>query len=117
MFNKEVLSKMKKGAMLVNNARGAIVDVDAVKEACESGQLGGMSPFTGLLCLQIDDRSVGNLSCLFHMIFCKRNALLDRNLINDLSSMSFVFMIGASLSKSFTHLISVHTYFTAYTLD
>ncbi|KAG0623870.1 hypothetical protein M758_3G207700 [Ceratodon purpureus] len=43
MFNKEVLNKMKKGAMLVNNARGAIVDVDAVKEACESGQLGGYS--------------------------------------------------------------------------
>lgn len=32
MFNREVLNKMKKGAMLVNNARGAIVDVDAVKD-------------------------------------------------------------------------------------
>jgi hypothetical protein len=42
MFNKETIRKMKKGAFLVNNARGAIVDVDAVKEACESGQLGGM---------------------------------------------------------------------------
>ena len=41
-FNKERLSKMKKGAILVNNARGAIADRDAVKEACESGQLGGM---------------------------------------------------------------------------
>lgn len=41
MFNKEVLGKMKKGAILVNNARGGIVDVEAVKEACESGQLGG----------------------------------------------------------------------------
>jgi formate dehydrogenase len=40
-FNKERLSKMKKGAILVNNARGAIADRDAVKEACESGQLGG----------------------------------------------------------------------------
>lgn len=48
MFNKEVLGKMKKGAMLVNNARGAIVDVDAVKEACESGQLGGMFTMTHL---------------------------------------------------------------------
>jgi formate dehydrogenase len=43
MFNKETIHKMKKGAFLVNNARGAIVDVDAVKEACESGQLGGYS--------------------------------------------------------------------------
>ncbi len=33
---------MKKGAYIVNNARGAIADVDAVKEAVESGQLGGM---------------------------------------------------------------------------
>ena len=43
MFNREVLAKMKKGAFLVNNARGAIVEVDAIKEACESGQLGGTS--------------------------------------------------------------------------
>jgi hypothetical protein len=43
MFNREVLAKMKKGAFLVNNARGAIVEVDALKEACESGQLGGTS--------------------------------------------------------------------------
>eukprot|EP00850_Spirogloea_muscicola_P003546 SM000014S00334 [mRNA] locus=s14:728401:730941:- [translate_table: standard] len=43
MFDQETIAKMKKGAMLVNNARGAIVDVDAVVEACESGQLGGYS--------------------------------------------------------------------------
>jgi len=41
LFNKERISKMKKGAYIVNNARGAIADVDAVKEAVESGQLGG----------------------------------------------------------------------------
>lgn len=41
MFDKEVISKMKKGAFLVNNARGAIVDQDAVEEALISGQLGG----------------------------------------------------------------------------
>lgn len=41
MFDKEVISKMKKGAFLVNNARGAIVDQDAVEEALKSGQLGG----------------------------------------------------------------------------
>ena len=34
---------MKHGAYLVNNARGAIVDQDAVVDALKSGQLGGMS--------------------------------------------------------------------------
>ncbi len=42
MFNKETIGKMKRGAYLVNNARGAIVDQDAVEEALKSGQLGGL---------------------------------------------------------------------------
>lgn len=41
MIDAKAIGKMKKGAYLVNNARGAIVDQDAVVEALESGQLGG----------------------------------------------------------------------------
>lgn len=41
MFSKEVIGKMKKGAYLVNNARGGIVDREAIVAACKSGQLGG----------------------------------------------------------------------------
>lgn len=41
MFNKEVIGKMKRGAYLVNNARGAICDTQAVVEALESGHLAG----------------------------------------------------------------------------
>jgi formate dehydrogenase len=41
MIGKEQIAKMKKGAYLVNNARGPIVDRDAVVEASKSGQLGG----------------------------------------------------------------------------
>lgn len=44
MFSKEVIGKMKKGAYLINNARGAIVEREAVVEACKSGQLGGTAP-------------------------------------------------------------------------
>ncbi len=41
MFNDELLAKMKRGAYLVNTARGKICDRDAVARACESGQLAG----------------------------------------------------------------------------
>jgi formate dehydrogenase len=41
MFDADLLAKMKRGAYLVNTARGKICDRDAVAEACESGQLAG----------------------------------------------------------------------------
>lgn len=41
LFDKERISKMKRGARIVNIARGAIMDRDAVVEALESGQLAG----------------------------------------------------------------------------
>jgi formate dehydrogenase len=41
MFDEELISKMKRGAYLVNTARGKICDRDAVARACESGQLAG----------------------------------------------------------------------------
>jgi formate dehydrogenase len=41
LFNAEMLSKMKRGAYLVNTARGLIVNRDAVAEALKSGHLAG----------------------------------------------------------------------------
>lgn len=43
MFDKERISKLKKGVLIVNNARGAIMDTQAVADACSSGQIGGYS--------------------------------------------------------------------------
>lgn len=43
MFDKERIAKMKKGVLIVNNARGAIMDTQAVVDACSSGQIGGYS--------------------------------------------------------------------------
>ena len=41
LFNREMFLRMKKGAYLVNTARGALVDLDALKDALLSGQLSG----------------------------------------------------------------------------
>lgn len=41
MFNDEFLSKMKRGAYIVNTARGKTCDREAIVRALESGQLGG----------------------------------------------------------------------------
>jgi len=41
MINKETISKMKQGAMLINCARGNIVDEDDLYEALKSGHLAG----------------------------------------------------------------------------
>ena len=44
LVNADLLKHFKKGAWLVNTARGAICDKDAVAEAIKSGQLNGTSP-------------------------------------------------------------------------
>jgi formate dehydrogenase len=41
MFDADLIAEMKRGAYLVNTARGKICDRDAVAAACESGQLAG----------------------------------------------------------------------------
>jgi D-3-phosphoglycerate dehydrogenase len=41
LFNAEVFRKMKTGALLINTARGPLVDEDALVSALDSGRLGG----------------------------------------------------------------------------
>lgn len=45
MFDKERISKLKKGVLIVNNARGAIMDTQAVVDACNSGHIAGITEF------------------------------------------------------------------------
>lgn len=43
MIGKDVIAKMKKGVYLVNTARAALLDEDAVLEGLESGQIAGVA--------------------------------------------------------------------------
>ncbi|KAG3146401.1 D-3-phosphoglycerate dehydrogenase [Phytophthora idaei] len=43
MINRETIAQMKDGALLVNNARGTVIDIDAAKEAIQSGKIAGMA--------------------------------------------------------------------------
>ncbi|CAI9111053.1 OLC1v1011187C1 [Oldenlandia corymbosa var. corymbosa] len=43
MFDKDKIAKLKKGVLIVNNARGAIMDTQAVVDACSSGHIAGYS--------------------------------------------------------------------------
>jgi lactate dehydrogenase-like 2-hydroxyacid dehydrogenase len=42
MIDREALSKMKDGVILVNNARGELVDIDAIIEAVENEKIGAL---------------------------------------------------------------------------
>ena len=41
MIGADEIAKMKDGAFLINNARGTVVDIDALADALKSGKLGG----------------------------------------------------------------------------
>jgi formate dehydrogenase len=41
LFDRDMLSKMKKGSYIINTARGKICDRDAIADALESGHLAG----------------------------------------------------------------------------
>ncbi|WP_420333187.1 phosphoglycerate dehydrogenase [Roseibium sp.] len=41
MFRAEEIAKMKKGAFLINNARGKVIDIEALAQALRSGHLAG----------------------------------------------------------------------------
>jgi D-3-phosphoglycerate dehydrogenase len=41
IFNKNLLARMRRGAVIINTARGGLVNEQDIADACKSGQLGG----------------------------------------------------------------------------
>ena len=60
-INRETISKMKDGVFIINTARGALIDEDALYDACRSGKIAGTAldvyseePYKGKL-LELDN--------------------------------------------------------------
>ena len=53
MINREALAKMKDGVVLIDNARGELVDIDAIIEGVETEKIGAlfMDAFPGETCI------------------------------------------------------------------
>ncbi len=78
LIDRETLALVKHGAVLINTARGAIVDEDALADALESGRLAGAAldvfgeePLTDSRLFQLDNviltpQSIGWTEELFH---------------------------------------------------
>lgn len=67
LFDKERIAKLKKGVLIVNNARGAIMDTQAVVDACSSGHIAGTTTSNTLNCLLSNLRRISRnkTSCIF----------------------------------------------------
>ncbi len=69
MFNKKSFERMKKGAMLINCARGGIVNEDDLYDALESGQIGGAALDVFIKEPPVENRllSLSNFICTPHL--------------------------------------------------
>jgi D-lactate dehydrogenase len=75
LLGREQFAKMKQGAMIVNTARGGLIDTDAMVDALESGQLGG----AGLDVLEGEELIKEEKQLLQHPVDVERLRMAVRN--------------------------------------
>ena len=63
MFNDDAFSKIKKGARIINVARGGVIDDHALARALDAGQVAQVS-LLAASCLQCTAPACSTLACL-----------------------------------------------------
>lgn len=79
IINKETIGQMKRGAILINTARGAVVETPALIEALKSGQLGG----AGLDVIEEEaDLKAGNMAAIAELLAMPNVVITPHNAFN-----------------------------------
>lgn len=84
MINRETIARMKKGAIVVNASRGAIVDEEAAYEALTSGQLGGL----GLDAFEIEPPAGNKLLELDNVVVTPHTGAHTYEAVNNMQTMA-----------------------------
>ena len=100
MIDKNALSKMKHGAVLINVARSGIVDNAALKEAVESGIIGGaaVDVFETEPCTDSILRGVKNIILTPHTAPFTRNNFIE---MNTLAAQNIIDFFSGKIDKRF----------------
>lgn len=100
MINKDTLAKMKKGAMLINCARGGIVDEDDLYDALESGHLGGaaLDVFSKEPPGNIKLMSLPNFICTPHLGASTREA--QDNVAKDVADQIVAYLLHGTVKNA-----------------
>ncbi len=100
LINKEVIKKMKKGAMVINCARGGIVNENDVCEALKSGHLGGAAfdVFSTEPPGQIELMGQPNFICTPHLGASTREA--QDNVAQDVAEQIVDFLLHGTIKNA-----------------
>ncbi len=102
LINRESLSRIKRGAVLINTARGALVDEPALCEALESGHLRG----AGLDVFEVEPLPLDSpLLKLDHVLLSGHLAGLDQQSQHDTLTMAAETIISLQQGKWPAHVI------------
>jgi len=100
LINREAIAKMKKGAMIINCARGGIVNQDDVYEALKSGHLGGAAfdVFTSEPPGKIDLMELDNFVCTPHLGASTREA--QDNVARDVADQVAAYLLHGTVKNA-----------------
>lgn len=102
MINSKTLAKMKKGTILINTARGLLVDETALCDALKSGHLAG----AGLDVFEVEPLATSSPLLAFNnVLFCGHLAGLDHESHHDTLKMCAEIVIGLRDGKWPRHCI------------